>query len=303
MGRELSANEELAVKSIFQGIDVNSLYVQKNPNDIHGETIRGFKKEKPDNSDAVISHFISCTLLWLAREDAKRGKHLKEDFSEDEMQYPDNVYVAKSHLVTDHLTHLRRDTTKLRHFRSHSDELCLSLFREAVADLNIFDAPVTNPLVKEMGAESIKQPKLVEEVIVIPILRSGLAMLNPVMSTLTKSKIGFAGLERDDDTAIASEYYCKLPEITENSVIIITDPMLATGGTAAQLIRKINSGPIQPKEIRMVCVVAAPEGINALNKEFGNIKIFTAAVDSHLNGSFYIVPGLGDYGDRYFGTE
>ena len=303
MGRELSANEELAVKSIFQGIDVNSLYVQKNPNDIHGETIRGFKKEKLDNSDAVISHFISCTLLWLAREDAKRGKHLKEDFSEDEMQYPDNVYVAKSHLVTDHLTHLRRDTTKLRHFRSHSDELCLSLFREAVADLNIFDAPVTNPLVKEMGAESIKQPKLVEEVIVIPILRSGLAMLNPVMSTLTKSKIGFAGLERDDDTAIASEYYCKLPEITENSVIIITDPMLATGGTAAQLIRKINSGPIQPKEIRMVCVVAAPEGINALNKEFGNIKIFTAAVDSHLNSSFYIVPGLGDYGDRYFGTE
>ncbi len=112
--------------------------------------------------------------------------------------------------------------------------------------------------------------------------------------------MGVVGLQRDEKTAVASEYYWKLPKINENSVVIITDPMLATGGSLLHLLKKIT--PLKPKEIRIVCVMAAPEGIAAIRAEYPEVKIFTAAIDERLNEKKYIVPGLGDYGDRYFGT-
>jgi len=117
---------------------------------------------------------------------------------------------------------------------------------------------------------------------------------------LPKSKVGFVGLQRDEETAVASEYYWKLPPLTTESVVIITDPMLATGGSILHLLKVVSKEKI--KELRVVCVIAAPEGIEAIHKEFPDVHIYTGSVDSHLNSKKYIVPGLGDYGDRYFGT-
>jgi uracil phosphoribosyltransferase len=197
--------------------------------------------------------------------------------------------------ITDDLSHLRDQQTELASFRRHSDQICQLLFAEAIRGLEFIDRPITTPLEIEVLSRRLK-----DEVIVVPVLRAGLAMLFGALHLLPKSKVGFVGLQRDEDTAIASEYYWKLPQIRKNSVVIITDPMLATGGSLLHLLRRIS--PLNPKEIRIVCVIAAPEGLALIRREFPTTRIFTAAVDEHLNESKFIVPGIGDYGDRYFGT-
>jgi len=206
------------------------------------------------------------------------------------------VFKVDHPFIKDSLAHLRDQQTELAKFRRHSDRLCELLFAEAIRGLEFNEVEITTPL-----EVTIKAEKLKDEVIVIPILRSGLAVLFGAMSLLPKSKIGFIGLERDEKTAIAKEYYCKLPKIRENSVVIITDPMLATGGSLLHTLKKIAG--LKPKDIRIVCVIAAPEGIKAVEKEYPKVAIFTASVDEYLNENKYIVPGLGDYGDRYFGTS
>jgi len=198
--------------------------------------------------------------------------------------------------VTDSLSHLRDQFTEVAKFRRHSDQLCRLLFAEAIRGLEFDVVDVTTPL-----EVTIKAQKLKDEVIVVPVLRSGLAMLFAALDLLPKSKVGFVGLERDENTAIAREYYYKMPKIRPNSVVIVTDPMLATGGTLLHLLKKI--APQKPKELRVVSVISAPEGIALIRKEFPEVKIFTAAIDECLNDVKYIVPGLGDYGDRYFGTS
>jgi uracil phosphoribosyltransferase len=205
------------------------------------------------------------------------------------------VYKIDHPFITDSLSHLRDKETDVAKFRRHSDRLCELLFAEAIRGLDFNEIEITTPL-----EVKIKTKKLKDEVIIIPILRAGLAMLFGAMKLLPKSKIGFLGLERDEKTAVAREYYCKLPRITANSVVVITDPMLATGGSILQTLRKLKG--FKPKDIRVVCVIAAPEGIALIQKEFPNVDIFTAAVDECLNNKKYILPGIGDYGDRYFGT-
>jgi len=206
-----------------------------------------------------------------------------------------NIQVVSHPFIIDDLSHLRDEKTEIASFRRHSDQICQLLFTEAIRGLEMTDFLVTTPVNIET-----KTQRLSDEVIVIPILRAGLAMLFGALQLLPKSKVGFVGLQRDEKTAIASEYYWKLPPIRENSVVIITDPMLATGGSLIHLLKKI--APLKPKEIRIVCVIAAPEGLAAIRQEFPEIKIFTASIDEKLNEKKYIVPGLGDYGDRYFGT-
>lgn len=206
------------------------------------------------------------------------------------------VFKVDHPFITDSLTHLRDQQTELAKFRRHSDRLCELLFAEAIRGLDFNEVEITTPL-----EVNIRSKKLKDEVIIIPILRSGLAMLFGAMNLLPKSKIGFIGLERDEKTAVAREYYCKLPKIRENSVVIITDPMLATGGSILNVLIKLVN--FKPKDIRIVCVVSAPEGVALIQKEFPKVAIFTAAVDNHLNSNKYIVPGIGDYGDRYFGTS
>lgn len=206
-----------------------------------------------------------------------------------------HLHIIDHPFVIDSLTHLRDKTTPIFKFRHHSNQLCRLLFGEAIRGLDFKDCQIKTPLAP------MTSPKLQDEIIVIPILRSGLAMLYSAIDLLPKSKIGFVGLQRDEQTAIASQYYWKLPKITKNSVVIITDPMLATGGSIKSVLDQISKE--KPKEIRVVAVVSAPEGINLIQKSYPNIHIYTAALDKNLNDKKYIVPGLGDYGDRYFGTE
>lgn len=205
------------------------------------------------------------------------------------------VHIVDHPFVVDSLSHLRDQQTELGKFRRHSDMLCHFLFAEAIRGLEYKTHNITTPL-----EETIETQLLKDEVILLPILRSGLAMMFGALHLLPKSKVGFVGLERDEKTAKAAEYYWKVPTIRSNSVVIITDPMLATGGSIHHVLTKISA--YNPKEIRIVCVIAAPEGISRIHADFPRVKIFTAAVDSHLNEVKYIVPGLGDYGDRYFGT-
>ena len=205
------------------------------------------------------------------------------------------THIITHPFVIDSLSHLRDKTTSLGAFRRHSDKICYLLFAEAIQGLNFKTVEIETPLVK------MRTEKLADEVIVVPVLRAGLAMLFGAMHLLPKSKIGFVGLERDEKTAQAREYYWKLPPINHNSVVIITDPMLATGGSILHLLRRVAGK--KPKEMRVVSVISAPEGIKAIRQEFPQIKIFTASIDKKLNDKKYILPGLGDYGDRYFGTD
>ena len=206
-----------------------------------------------------------------------------------------NLHIVRHPLIQDSLTHLRNCETTIHKFRHHSDKICQLLFFEAIRNLRLKNVKVETPLCKTTG------PKLIDEVIIVPVLRSGIAMLFGALHLLPKSKVGFVGLVRDEKTAVASEYYWKLPPITKNSIVIVTDPMLATGGSLLHLLRQVV--PKHPRRIRIVCVVAAPEGVKAIQKEFPDVKIYAAAIDKRLNDKKYIVPGLGDYGDRYFGTE
>ncbi|HCR80887.1 MAG: Uracil phosphoribosyltransferase [Candidatus Pacebacteria bacterium GW2011_GWB1_47_8] len=314
--RALKEEEIKALQTQFYGLDLENLVFVQDPNDdVHtlGKIIREKAEDevKPASAEEtgpnlaeeeVADHVVVCSLLWLARQDAKAAGFLKDSYTEEDYKLPDNVTVLEDNLALDHLSHLRNEKTSLRNFRFHSDELSLPLFRKAVADLAMYEDKVSNQLVREVGAATTPVPKLAERVVVAPVLRAGLALLAPAMQALPKSKIATLGMRRLENGE-PEWYYENVPTITKDSVVVITDPMLATGGTLIEAIRKINSGPVKPKEIRIVAVVAAPEGITAINREFDNIKIFTAAVDSHLNSSLYIVPGLGDYGDRYFGTE
>lgn len=205
------------------------------------------------------------------------------------------LHIVRHPLIQDSLGHLRDKHISLAGFRHHSDKICQLLFVEAIQGLASHTVQIETPL------EPTTAQRLSDEVIVVPVLRAGLAMLFGAMHVLPKSKIGFVGLERDEETALARRYYWKLPEITQNSVVIVTDPMLATGGSLTHTLKEVESK--HPKSLIVVSVVSAPEGVARLEEEFPSVRIYTAALDDRLNDKKYIVPGLGDYGDRYFGTS
>lgn len=205
-----------------------------------------------------------------------------------------NVFVCQNPLIQDSLGQLRNKKTPLNEFRQHSDRICFLLFAETISGLICQKEKIETPLCET----SISKFK--ENIVVVPVLRSGIAMLFGAMDLLPTVKVGFVGLERNECTAVAREYYWKLPKIDRDTIVIVTDPMLATGGSILHLLRRLAKE--QPKEMRVACVISAPEGIAAIHQEFPQVKIFTASVDQKLNDQKYIVPGLGDYGDRYFNT-
>ena len=167
------------------------------------------------------------------------------------------------------------------------------LLYEATADLSVKHVTVQTPL-KEAPALSVA-----DEVVAIPVLRSGLGILGPVLELLPRVSVGYIGLERDEETAVARIYYEKLPPMV-GKVPLLLDPMLATGGSAARALDLIKeAGGLNP---RMICVIAAPEGVKVLEKSHPKVMIYTAALDEGLNDRMFIVPGLGDFGDRLFGT-
>lgn len=205
------------------------------------------------------------------------------------------LHVVSHPFVQDSLLHLRNQETPLQKFRHHSDRICEFLFYEAVRNLSSTPVTVQTPLAPATGQ------KLSSEVVVVPVLRAGLALLPAALKFLPKSKIGFVGLERDEATALARPYYWKLPTFSSDSVVIITDPMLATGGTISHVMQEVQK--VHTGKTVLVSVIAAPEGVQKIQQDFPDVEIYTAMLDERLNEQKYIVPGLGDYGDRYFGTE
>jgi uracil phosphoribosyltransferase len=167
------------------------------------------------------------------------------------------------------------------------------LLYEATADLPTRNVTVQSPLAETSGIE------ISREVVAIPVLRAGLGILAPALELLPRVSVGYIGLERDEQTAVARIYYKKLPKM-EGKVPLLLDPMLATGGSASQALDLIKeAGGVDP---RLVCIVAAPEGVKVLQERHPEVHIFTAALDDGLNDKSFIVPGLGDFGDRLFGT-
>jgi uracil phosphoribosyltransferase len=188
---------------------------------------------------------------------------------------------------------LRDRSTPPEEFRVLARKVITLLLYEATADLEVRRGTVQTPLA-EAAAISIER-----EVVAIPVLRAGLGLLAPVLELLPRVSVGYIGLERDEETAVARIYYKKLPHLV-GKVPLLLDPMLATGGSAAQALDLIKeAGGRNP---RMICVVAAPEGVKVLEERHPEVDVYTAALDERLNDKAYIVPGLGDFGDRLFGT-
>lgn len=203
------------------------------------------------------------------------------------------ISISRHPVVADSLRGLRDKSTQPDEFRTLATKLITLLVYEATADLPVRNAPVQTPL-KESEGMLVEQ-----EVVAIPVLRAGLGILGPVLELLPRVSVGYIGLERDETTAVARIYYNKLPKLV-GKVPLLLDPMLATGGSAAQALDLIKeAGGTNP---RMICVVAAPEGVKAVEARHPGVRIFAAALDEGLNDHAYIVPGLGDFGDRLFGT-
>lgn len=195
--------------------------------------------------------------------------------------------------MADSLAGLRDRMTDPEHFRVLARNVITLLLYEATADLPTKPGKVRTPL-QEADALMIER-----EVVAIPVLRAGLGLLPPVLELLPRVSVGYIGLERDEKTAVARIYYNKLPEL-EGKVPLLLDPMLATGGSAAQALDLIKEAG--GHDARFICVVAAPEGVRVVEERHPEVHIFAAALDEGLDDRAYIVPGLGDFGDRLFGT-
>jgi uracil phosphoribosyltransferase len=201
--------------------------------------------------------------------------------------------VSRHPLVADSLAGLRDRNTDPEEFRVLARNVITLLLYEATADLPVRHGTVETPL------RAADASKVAQEVVAIPVLRAGLGLLAPVLELLPRVSVGYIGLERDEDTAVARIYYNKLPKL-EGKVPLLLDPMLATGGSAAQALDMIKeAGGVEP---RFICVVAAPEGVKVVEERHPEVQIYAAALDEGLNSKAYIVPGLGDFGDRLFGT-
>ena len=207
-----------------------------------------------------------------------------------------NVNVMTHPLIQHKVTLIRSVDTGTKDFRQLLEEIALLMGYEITRDLPLEDVEVETPLVKAIGKQ-IAGKKLG----IVPILRAGLGMVNGLLELMPMAKVGHVGMYRDPKTLQPVEYYCKLPSDLADRRIIVTDPMLATGGSAAAAISLLKEKGA--KEIQLMCLVAAPEGVEGVNKAHPDVRIYVAALDEKLNDHGYILPGLGDAGDRIFGTK
>ena len=192
------------------------------------------------------------------------------------------------------LTHLRDKTTKPATFRTLTYQLTLLLAIEATRNLVTVEKKIETPLEPLLARELAHQP-----LVVVPILRAGLGMVQPFLDLFPDVSVGYIGLERDHATALARNYYCKLPMLVGRHVFLV-DPMLATGGSAVKAIDVLKDNGAT--DLRLLSIVSSPEGVAMVEKYHPTIPILTAALDRELNNRKYIVPGLGDFGDRLYGT-
>jgi uracil phosphoribosyltransferase len=204
------------------------------------------------------------------------------------------LHIVEHPLVSKILTDLRDENTQASRFRELGKQLTYFLLIEATREVKTRHRLIRTPLAEFDGTD------LGESIVVVPILRSGLTMLQPAVEMLQDISVGYIGMERDETTAVANTYYCKLPDLQGKFVIII-DPMLATGHSAELALEAVTKQ--KPNKVVLVSMVVSPEGVRHLENLFTDVPIFTAAIDERLNSSKFIVPGLGDFGDRAYGTN
>lgn len=208
--------------------------------------------------------------------------------------YP-NVFVMDHPLIQHKLTFLRDKRTGTKAFRELVSEIATLMCYEATRDLPLEDVEIETPLMKAT-TKVISGRKLA----FVPILRAGLGMVDGMLELVPSAKVGHIGLYRDHETLKPVEYYNKLPQDIDERDVIVLDPMLATGGSAVDAITIVKRS--NPKSVKFLCIIAAPEGIKALTEAHPDVHVYCAAVDQKLNENGYILPGLGDAGDRIFGT-
>src|SRR5574344_48093 len=206
------------------------------------------------------------------------------------------VHLIDHPMIQHKLTLMREKTTGSKDFRELLNEISLLMGYEVTRDLPLEDIEIETPICR-MTAKKVSGRKLA----IVPILRAGLGMVEGLLTLVPVAKVGHIGLYRDEKTHTPVVYYCKLPEDINQRMVIVTDPMLATGGSSCDAIAMLQE--IGCNNIRLMCLVAAPEGIAKVQKEHPDVDIYVASVDEKLNENAYIVPGLGDAGDRIFGTK
>lgn len=207
-----------------------------------------------------------------------------------------NIVVFDHPLIQHKISILRNVETSSKQFRELVEEITMLMCYEAMRDLPLEEVDITTPLATTKS-NMLAGVKLA----VVPILRAGLGMVNGILNLVPSARVGHIGMYRDEETLIPHEYYCKLPRNIESRIVFVTDPMLATGGSAIDAITRIKE--YGGKNIKFMCLIAAPEGVKALSKAHPDVSIYCACVDQKLNENGYIVPGLGDAGDRIFGTK
>jgi uracil phosphoribosyltransferase len=204
------------------------------------------------------------------------------------------VHIIDHPLVHDALMELRDVRTAPPEFRRAANRISVLLAAEALKDVPSRPHTVETPLGPADGTI------VADDVVVVPVLRAGLGMLDAVLELLPKARVGHIGLQRDEATAIASKYYTKLPRDLSESFVLMIDPMLATGGSAVAAIDLLKAAGA--RTLRIICIVAAPEGVALVEQHHPDVAVYTPVVDRELNPHKYIVPGLGDFGDRLYGT-
>lgn len=206
------------------------------------------------------------------------------------------VVIMDHPLIKHKISLMRDENTGTKDFRVLAEEIAMLMGYEALRDLPTELVPVKSPV-----AESMQPMIWGKKLAVVPILRAGLGMVNGILALVPTAKVGHIGLYRDEVTHEPHEYYCKLPEHIDERLVVLPDPMLATGGSAIQAVDFIKAKGCT--NIKFMCIIAAPEGLNALKEAHPDIDIYVGNLDDHLNENAYIVPGLGDAGDRIFGTK
>lgn len=208
----------------------------------------------------------------------------------------DNVFVMNHPLIQHKISHIRDINTGTNEFRKCIEEIAMLMGYEALRDLPLEDVEVETPIEKCM-APMIAGKKMA----VVPILRAGLGMVNGMLALVPSAKVGHIGLYRDEDTHEPHEYYCKLPDPADKRLIVVTDPMLATGGSAVAAVNFIKQRG--GTHIKFMSIIAAPEGVKRFHETHPDVQLYVGHIDRELNEAAYICPGLGDAGDRIFGTK
>ena len=209
----------------------------------------------------------------------------------------EKFHVMKHPLIEHKLTILRQTTTGTKDFREIVNEIARLLAYEVSRDLPLEEIEIETPIVK-----TTQKTLAGKKVVVVPILRAGLGMVDGILDLIPAARVGHVGLYRDEETMQPVEYFVKMPSNLEERQLYVVDPMLATGGSAIAAIDSVLERGAKIENIKFICIVAAPEGVKALQEAHPNVEIYAAALDEKLNEQAYIVPGLGDAGDRLYGT-